>query len=34
MPPVSRFGGSGREKKKQIVIDKLKTFFDKYFGLR
>ena len=34
MPPVSRFGGSGREKKKQIVIDKLKTFFEKYFGLR
>ena len=33
MPPVSRFGGSGREKKKQNVIDKLKNFFDKYFGI-
>lgn len=33
MPPVSRFGGSGRVQKKQIVINKLKTFFDKYFGI-
>lgn len=34
MPPVSRFGGNGsRDKKKQIVIDKLKAFFEKYFGL-
>lgn len=33
MPPVSRFGGSGRDKKKQVVIDKLKAFFDKYFGI-
>ena len=34
MPPVSRFGGGGsRDKKKQTVLDKLKTFFDKYFGL-
>ena len=34
MPPVSRFGGGGsRDKKKQTVIEKLKTFFDKYFGL-
>lgn len=32
MPPVSRFGGS-RAKKKQTVIDKLKAFFDKYYGL-
>lgn len=32
MPPVSRFGG-GRAKKKQSVIDKLKGFFDKYFGI-
>lgn len=32
MPPVSRFGG-GRAKKKQGVIDKLKAFFDKYFGI-
>lgn len=33
MPPVSRFGGGGRAKKKQGVIEKLKVFFEKYFGL-
>ncbi len=33
MPPVSRFGGGGRAKKKQGIIDKLKTFFEKYFGV-
>src|SRR5699024_4290400 len=34
MPPVSRFGGGGsRDKKKHAVIDKLKAFFEKYFGL-
>lgn len=33
MPPVSRFGGGGRAKKKQGVIEKLKAFFEKYFGL-
>ena len=33
MPPVSRFGGGGRAKKKQNVVDKLKTFFEKYFGV-
>ena len=33
MPPVSRFGGSGRTKKKQNLIEKLKTFFNKYTGL-
>ena len=33
MPPISRFGGGGRAKKKQSVIDKLKTFFEKYFGI-
>ena len=33
MPPISRFGGSGRGKKKQRVIDKLKLFFEKYFGI-
>ena len=27
MPPISRFGGGGRAKKKQRVIEKLKTFF-------
>jgi type I restriction enzyme, R subunit len=33
MPPVSRFGGGGRAKKKQGVIDKLKVFFEKFFGI-
>ena len=33
MPPVSRFGGGGRARKKQGVIEKLKAFFEKYFGL-
>ena len=33
MPPVSRFGGGGRAKKKQSIIEKLKAFFEKYFGL-
>lgn len=34
MPPVSRFGGGGsRDKKKQTIIEKLKSFFEKYFGL-
>ena len=31
MPPVSRFGGGNRAKKKQLIIDKLKSFFDKYY---
>ena len=33
MPPVSRFGGGKRAEKKQSVIGKLKTFFEKYFGI-
>lgn len=33
MPPVSRFGGGNRATKKQTVIEKLKAFFEKYFGL-
>jgi type I restriction enzyme R subunit len=35
LPPVSRFGGGGgnRAEKKQTVIEKLKGFFDRYFGL-
>ncbi len=33
MPPVSRFGGGSRDKKKRTVIEKLKGFFEKYFGL-
>ena len=34
LPPISRFSdGSNRALKKQTVIDKLKGFFEKYFGL-
>ncbi len=33
LPPVSRFGGSGRAAKKQTVIEKLKAFFEKFFGI-
>ena len=33
LPPVSRFSGGGRVKKKQGVIEKLITFFEKYLGL-
>ncbi len=33
MPPVSRFGGGNRAAKKQGVIDKLKGFFERFFGI-
>ena len=33
MPPISRFGSGGRAKKKLGVIEKLKAFFEKYFGI-
>ena len=33
MPPVSRFGGDSRTKKKQGIIDRLKAFFEKFFGI-
>ena len=33
LPPVSRFGGGNRAKKKQTVIDKLKVFFEKFSGI-
>lgn len=33
MPPVSRFGGGNRAKRKQTIIDKIRMFFDKYFGI-
>lgn len=32
LPPVSRFGGGNRETKKQGVIDRLKNFFERFFG--
>ena len=33
MPATSRFGGGNRATKKQGIIEKLKEFFEKYFGL-
>lgn len=33
MPPVSRFGGGNRAAKKQAIIDKLKAFFERFFGI-
>ncbi len=33
MPPVSRFGGGNRTEKKQTIIEKIKAFFEKYFGI-
>lgn len=32
LPPISRFGGK-RAMKKQAVIEKLRQFFEKYFGI-
>lgn len=33
LPPISRFGNSNRTTKKQSVIEKLMSFFEKYLGL-
>lgn len=33
MPPISRFGGGNRAEKKQTIIEKLKSFFDRFFGI-
>ena len=33
LPPMRRFGGCNRTEKKQTIIDKIKKFFEKYFGL-
>ena len=33
MPPISRFGGGNRAEKKLAIIEKLKNFFDKFFGI-
>lgn len=33
MPTVSRFGGGNRAAKKQTIIDKLKAFFERFFGI-
>ena len=33
LPAMSRFGGGNRQEKKKNVIEKLKVFFEKYFGV-
>jgi type I restriction enzyme R subunit len=33
MPPVSRFGGGNRAAKKKGIIDKIKAFFERFFGI-
>ena len=33
MPPTSRFGGGNRAQKKQTIIEKLKAFFERFFGI-
>jgi len=33
MPPISRFGGSNRAEKKQRVMIKIITFFERFFGI-
>lgn len=35
MPPMGFFGGAGnsRAKRKQVIIDRLKAFFDKFYGI-
>lgn len=33
LPPMSRFGSGNRAEKKQGVIDKLKAFFERFFGI-
>ena len=33
MPPISRFGGGNRAQKKQTIIEKLKGFFERFFGI-
>ena len=33
MPPISRFGGGNRADKKRTVIEKLRAFFDRLFGI-
>ena len=33
LPPMRRFGGGNRTERKQNIIDKVKKFFEKYFGV-
>ena len=33
LPPMSRFSGGNRQEKKESVIEKIQSFFERYFGL-
>ena len=33
LPPMSRFGGGNRDAQKNNIINRLKSFFEKYYGL-
>lgn len=33
LPPMRRFGGGNRTERKESIIDKIKKFFEKYFGI-
>ena len=33
LPPMRRFGGSNRTERKKSIIEKIKKFFEKYFGI-
>jgi type I site-specific restriction-modification system R (restriction) subunit len=33
LPPVSRFGSGNRANKKKIVVDRLKAYFEKFYGI-
>ena len=33
LPPVSRFGGGNRADKKKTVMERLKGFLDRFFGI-
>jgi len=33
LPAVSRFGGGNRKEKKETVIEKLKAFFERFWGI-
>ncbi len=33
LPKISRFGGGDREEKKETVIEKLQSFFERFFGI-
>lgn len=33
LPPMRRFGGGNRAERKETIIEKIKKFFEKYFGI-